>query len=135
MFVNNNKHPRLIKECVSPSISNNVMGIDQKLRLGFDGLTCTEVLKFVTTILTINYTGRYFWTYYNYSCTFHAKKPAFSINIPYSGEIHLHITGECLFIGITIQLCPKPYLGGKTTITIVHLVIIHACMQYKKEGD
>ena len=48
-------------------------------------------------------------------------------------------------LGITIQLCPssnpkkkkntqlcpsaKPYLGGQTTITIGHLVSLHACMQ------
>ena len=38
MFVNNNKHLQLIKECVSPSISNSVVGMDLKLHvLGFDG--------------------------------------------------------------------------------------------------
>ena len=42
MFVNNNKHPQLIKE-------NNVVGMDLKLHtyLGFDGLTCTQVLKYL----------------------------------------------------------------------------------------
>ena len=48
MFVNNNKHPHVIKEYVSPSISNNVVGMDLKLHThpGFDGLTCTQVLKY-----------------------------------------------------------------------------------------
>ena len=31
MFVNNNKHLQVIKECVSLSISNNVVGMDLKL--------------------------------------------------------------------------------------------------------
>ena len=37
--------PTANEKCVSPSISNNVMGIDLKLhtRLGFDGLTCTVI--------------------------------------------------------------------------------------------
>ena len=30
------------------------------------------------------------------------------INIHYSGEIHLHVTGECLFIGIAVQVLCTP---------------------------
>ena len=46
MFVNNKTHSQVIKECVSLSISNNVVGKDLKLHthLGFDGLTCTHVI-------------------------------------------------------------------------------------------
>ena len=36
-------------------------------------------------------------------CTFYVNNSILN----YSEEIHLHITGECLFIGITIQLCPS----------------------------
>ena len=41
--------PAVIKECVSLSILNNVVGMDLKLHthLGFDGLTCIQVLKYV----------------------------------------------------------------------------------------
>ena len=41
-----------------PSILNNVLGMDLNLhtRLGFDGLSCTQVLKYVIQ-LNLNYPG------------------------------------------------------------------------------
>ena len=51
-----------------------------------------------------------------------------------TGEIHLQITGECLYIGITIKHCPstKPYLGGQTNCTPGECTCMHVV---KKEGD
>ena len=126
MLVNNNQHPKELKECFSKYLKQ-CSGFHTCL--GFDGLTCTQVLNYVIYVniphnklqrkILLDITVRK-------QCTFHVNNS--NLNIHYSGEI----PGECLFKGITIQLCPSsnPILGAKPPLLLdTWWLYMHACSE------
>ena len=113
-------------------VSNNVVDMDMKLHthLWFDGLTCTQWLKQCNIHVNNPHNKLHRKVFLDITiCTFYVNVNNSILHC--SGEIHLHITGECLFVGITIQLCPST--RGQTTITIVYLVTVHAACSKKSQ--
>ena len=104
VFVNNNLHPWLI--CISNTLVDMYMKLHKHLcNIHVNNNNLHNKLK-RKILLDITICKQ---------CTFHVNNCI--LNQHYSGEIHLHRTGECLFIAIT---CPStnPILGTKPPLLL-----------------